>query len=86
MSSILSGESVPWSFPDSRALRAVEFLLVAEFTLVLKLRALTIGDYLANPDPAAGTVYLVSLGILAVMTLLVGKTRKWTPNRCEDVA
>ena len=74
MSSILSGESVPWSFPDSRVLSAVEFLVVAEFTLVLKLRALTIGEYFVNQDPVAGTVYLVSLGVLAVMPLLVGRT------------
>ncbi len=52
---------------------AVGFLLVMEFTVVLWLRGLTVGEYLARRDPVAGTVYFVMLGIFAVMPLLVAR-------------
>jgi type IV secretory pathway TrbD component len=48
-------------------------LLVAEFTLVLWLRGLTIDEYLATRDPVAGTVYIVMLGVFAIMPLLVAR-------------
>ncbi len=48
-------------------------LLVAEFTVVLRLRGLTIGAYLAGRDPVAGTVYIAMLGVFAVMPLLVAR-------------
>jgi hypothetical protein len=50
---------------------ALGFLLVAEWTMVLWLRGLTMGEYVASRDPVAGTVYLVMLGVFAVMPLLV---------------
>ncbi len=52
---------------------ALGFLLVAEFTVVLWLRGLTIGEYLASRDPVAGTAYIVMLGVFAVMPLLVAR-------------
>jgi hypothetical protein len=52
---------------------ALGLLLVAEFTLVLWLRGLTIDEYLATRDPVAGTVYIVMLGVLAIMPLLVAR-------------
>ena len=52
---------------------ALGFLLVAELTLVLWLRGLTVGEYVAGRDPVAGTVYLVMLGVFAVMPLLVAR-------------
>jgi type IV secretory pathway TrbD component len=48
-------------------------LLVAEFTLVLWLRGLTIDQYFASRDPLAGTVYIVMLGVFAIMPLLVAR-------------
>ena len=48
-------------------------LLVAEFTLVLWLRGLSIGDHLGSRDPVSGTVYYVMLGVFAIMPLLVGR-------------
>jgi hypothetical protein len=36
---------------------ALGLLLVAEFTLVLWLRGMSIREYLASRDPVAGTVY-----------------------------
>jgi hypothetical protein len=52
---------------------AVSLLLLAEFTLVLWLRGLSISEYLAGRDPVAGTVYYVMLGMFAVMPLLVAR-------------
>jgi hypothetical protein len=46
-------------------------MLVAEFTLVLWLRGLSVGEYLAGRDPVSGTVYYVMLGAFAIMPLLV---------------
>jgi type IV secretory pathway TrbD component len=54
---------------------ALGLLLVAEFTLVLWLRGLSISDYLANRDPVSATVYYVMLGVFAIMPLLVARRR-----------
>jgi hypothetical protein len=48
-------------------------LLVAEFTLVLWLRGLSITEYLATRDSVSGTVYYVMLGVFAIMPLLVAR-------------
>jgi hypothetical protein len=48
-------------------------LLVAEFTLVLWLRGLSIGEYLATRDPVSGTVYYAMIGAFAIMPLLVAR-------------
>jgi len=53
---------------------ALGLLLVAEFTLVLWLRGLSISNYLANRDPVSGTVYYVMLGVFAIMPLLVSRS------------
>lgn len=53
---------------------ALGLLLVAELTVVLYLRGLTIREYFASRDPVAGTVYLVMLGVFAIMPLLVART------------
>ena len=50
---------------------ALGLLLVAEFTLVLWLRGLSISEYLASRDPVSGTVYYVMLGVFAIMPFLV---------------
>jgi hypothetical protein len=52
---------------------ALGLLLVVEFTVVLWLRGLTIGEYFARRYPAAGTVYMVMLGVFAVMPLLAAR-------------
>jgi hypothetical protein len=46
-------------------------MLVAEFTLVLWLRGLSISEYLASRDPVSGTVYYVMLGVFCMMPLLM---------------
>ena len=52
---------------------ALGLVLVAEFTLVLWLRGLSISEYLASRDPVSGTVYYVTLGVFAIMPLLVAR-------------
>jgi hypothetical protein len=56
---------------------ALGLLLVAEVTVILWVRHLTIRGYLASRDPVAGTAYLVTLGLFAVMPLLVAR-------RCDE--
>ena len=48
-------------------------ILIAEFTLVLWLRGLSISEYLAGRDPLARTVYYAMLGVFPVMPLLVAR-------------
>jgi hypothetical protein len=52
---------------------ALGLLLAAEFTLVLRLRGLTVSGYLAGRDPVAEAVYVVLLGVFALMPLLVAR-------------
>jgi hypothetical protein len=52
---------------------ALGLLLAAEFTFVLKLRDLSIHEYLATRDPVSGTAYYISLGLFAIMPLLVAR-------------
>ena len=52
---------------------ALSLLLIAEFTLVLWLRGLSIREYLAGRDPVAGTVYYLMFGAFAIMPLLVAR-------------
>ena len=50
---------------------ALILLLAAEFGFMLRLRGLTIREYLASRDPVSGTVYYVMLAVFAAMPLLV---------------
>jgi hypothetical protein len=52
---------------------ALGLLFAAEFTVVLWLRGLSVGEYVANRDPVAGVVYLVMLVLFGVMPVLVGR-------------
>jgi hypothetical protein len=67
------------SLPPRPAIRlgvglvALAFLLIAEFTLVLGIEGLTIREYIASRDPAAGTVYVILLGIFAAMPMRVAR-------------
>jgi hypothetical protein len=46
-------------------------MLGAELTLVLALRGLTIRQYLSSRDPVSGTAYYVSLGVFALLPLIL---------------
>ena len=52
---------------------ALCLMVTAEFALVLRLRGLSLGEYLAGRDPVSGTVYYMSLGVFALMPLLVAR-------------
>jgi hypothetical protein len=70
----LVGRVAPPPTPAERlgaGLVALGLVLVAEGTLVLPLRGLSVGEYLATRDPVSGAVYAGTLGVLAVMPLLV---------------
>jgi len=64
--------------PTTRArlgmgLVALGLLLCTELTLVLWLQGISIAEYVANREPVSGTVYLVMLGVFAVMPLLIAR-------------
>jgi hypothetical protein len=50
---------------------ALGLLLIAEFSLVLWLRGMTIAEYLANRDPVSWAVYYLMLVVFALIPLLV---------------
>ena len=52
---------------------ALGLLLIAEFTLVLWLRGISIGGYLATRGAVSGTVYYVMLGAFAILPLPVAR-------------
>ncbi len=52
---------------------AFGLLLVAEFSLVLSVRGMTLSEYFANRDPVSGTVYYIMLAVFALMPVLVVK-------------
>jgi hypothetical protein len=52
---------------------ALALLLAVEFTVVLKLRGLALGDYVATRDPVAGTVYAVLLLAFAAMPAVMAR-------------
>jgi hypothetical protein len=52
---------------------ALGLLLLAELTIVLRLRDLTLGEYVASRDPVSGTVYLVMLAVFALMPAAVAR-------------
>ena len=53
---------------------AIGLLLLAEFTVVLWIRGLSIREYLASRDPVAATVYYVMLVVFAIMPLLLQRS------------
>ena len=55
---------------------ALSLLLLAEFTLVLWLRGMSINEYLATRDPVSGTAYYLSLAVFAIMPLIVERNKK----------
>jgi hypothetical protein len=54
---------------------ALFLLLLAEFSLVLNLRGMSISDYLVSRDPISGTVHYAELGLLAVIPYFIDRGR-----------
>jgi hypothetical protein len=67
--------SLPPTIPDrlGPGIIALVLLLAAEFTVVLKIRHLTLAQYIAGRDPVAGTVYILMLLLFALMPLIVAR-------------
>lgn len=55
---------------------ALGCMLSAEFGLVLRLRGLSIAEYMATRDPISGTVYYLMLCIFAVMPWLISQEKR----------
>ena len=53
-------------------LLALSLMLAFEFTVVLKLRGLSLAEYFRGRDPVSGTVYYLLLVMFAIMPLFVG--------------
>jgi hypothetical protein len=51
---------------------ALFLLVVVELSVVLAIRGLSIGQYFAERDPVAGSVYVVMLVVFAAMPWLLG--------------
>jgi len=54
---------------------ALGLMLVAEFTLALWIRGMTIREYFAARDPVSGDAYFLTLGAFAVIPIFVGRGR-----------
>ena len=52
---------------------ALALLVTAELSAVMRLRALTLDEYVANRDPVSGSVYLAMLVVFALMPWLVAR-------------
>lgn len=50
---------------------ALALLVAGEILVVLEVREVSLGEYLAERDPVAGSVYLASLALFALMPWLV---------------
>lgn len=50
---------------------ALALLIVAEFVLIMSIRAESVGEYIASRDPVSGTVFLLMLALFALMPLLL---------------
>lgn len=59
---------------------ALVLLLVAELTVVLSLRGLTVAEYVEGRDPVSGSVYVVMLIVFALMPSLVGRAGGGRPG------
>jgi len=55
---------------------ALFLLLLAEFSLVLYLRGMSISDYLASRDPISAPVYYAELGILTVIPYFIDRGKR----------
>lgn len=52
---------------------ALALLVTAELSAVLRLRGLTVSEYVANRDPVSGSAYLAMLVVFALMPWLVAR-------------
>jgi hypothetical protein len=79
---VLSARFVVHRFPAADAASyflsggiALLLLLLVEFSVVLGIRGLSLGQYFAERDPVAGGVYVLLLAIFAAMPWVFGRRR-----------
>ena len=61
----------PWPTRAAMGGLALLLMLLAEFSLVLWLRGMSIAEYFATRDPVSGTAYYLALAIFAAMPLFI---------------
>jgi hypothetical protein len=59
---------------------AAIYLLLIEFSVVLWLRGLTIGEFLAGRDPVAASLYYAAIGIFALMPMVLAAWNRRNAN------
>ena len=64
----------------SIGLIALGLLLVTEFTVVLRLRGLSISEYIAGRDPVSGVAYVLMLFAFALLPSLTARLRPNVTN------
>ncbi len=52
---------------------ALFLMLLAEFSVMLWVRGMSISEYLAHRDPISGTVYYVELGVLVILSSFIAR-------------
>ena len=69
--------AVPPQWPRRMATGCIGLglMLLAEFTVVLWIRGLTIRAYLESRDPVSGAAYFIVLGAFALTPILVVRRR-----------
>jgi hypothetical protein len=69
--------SIPPLWPRRLAMGciALGLMLLAEFSVVLWVRGLTIRGYFEARDAVSGTAYFLTLGVFAVIPMFVGRPR-----------
>jgi hypothetical protein len=63
--------SPAWPSRVGMGLIGMGLLLIAEFTLVLRLRGLSVRKYLQTRDPVTGAVYYAMVAVFVLLPLLV---------------
>lgn len=56
-------------------LMALTLMVIAELLVVLSLRGLSISEYVRTRDPVSGGVYLLMLGLFALMPWVISQSR-----------
>lgn len=63
---------------------ALALLLAAELLLTVALQSQTLGQFIASRDPVSGTVYLLMLGLFALMPVILAWVQDGRPPAVHD--
>jgi hypothetical protein len=72
-------------FTLSVGILSAVLLLLAEFSVVLWIRGLTLSEYLTDRDPVAGTLYYIAVAVFAIMPAIISMAFRSEINekRCD---